>query len=139
MGSAMRVGGSLISRRRPNGMRPADGATMDGQPCHRIPGRTRATFAAMLSDHDPIVAIATAAGRSGIGIVRVSGRALEPVLYGVLGAGAIARLRPRCALRAAFVDAAGQAIDTGLALLFPAPNSYTGETVLELHGHGGPV
>jgi tRNA modification GTPase len=90
------------------------------------------------SDCDPIAAIATAPGRGGIGVVRVSGRELVPVINGLLGAAA-AKLAPRRALYAAFVDAQGRPLDRGLALLFPAPQSYTGETVLELHGHGGPV
>ena len=87
---------------------------------------------------DPIVAIATAPGRAGIGIVRVSGADIRPVIDGVLGANA-ERLRPRVALHAAFVDATGAPIDDGIALLFARPNSYTGENVLELQGHGGPV
>jgi tRNA modification GTPase len=87
---------------------------------------------------EPIVAIATPPGRGGIGIVRVSGGDLAAVIDGVLGARA-ARLRPRVALHARFLDAAGAPIDDGLALYFRAPHSYTGENVLELHGHGGPV
>jgi len=87
---------------------------------------------------DPIAAIATAPGRGGIGVVRLSGRDLSLVVSGVLGAVA-PRLEPRRALYAPFLDASGRAIDAGLALLFPAPHSYTGETVLELQGHGGPV
>ena len=93
----------------------------------------------MHSDHDPIVAIATAPGRGGIGIVRVSGSRLDGIVNGVLGQEQARRLVPRRALYAGFLDAAGQTIDAGLALLFPAPNSYTGESVLELQGHGGPV
>lgn len=93
----------------------------------------------MISDSDPIVAIATAPGRAGIGIVRVSGARIQPLLLGVLGEQQLQRLRPRQALHARFLDAAGQCIDDGLALLFLAPHSYTGESVLELHGHGGPV
>ncbi len=92
----------------------------------------------MNSNADPIVAIATAPGRGGIGIVRVSGRDLQPIVAGVLGAAAT-RLQPRRALHAAFLDADGRTLDAGLALLFPAPHSFTGETVLELQGHGGPV
>jgi len=92
----------------------------------------------MNSELDPIAAIATAPGRGGIGIVRLSGRDLAPLVQGLLGAAA-ARLRPRHALFTAFLDEQGLAIDEGLALLFPAPHSYTGETVLELQGHGGPV
>jgi tRNA modification GTPase len=87
---------------------------------------------------DPIVAIATAPGRGGIGIVRVSGRELAPVVQGLLGPAA-PRLAPRVALHARFLDASGAAIDDGIALYFPAPHSYTGEHVLELQGHGGPV
>jgi tRNA modification GTPase len=91
-----------------------------------------------MSDRDPIVAIATAPGRGGIGIVRISGTHLQPVLQGLLGAQA-ERLVPRHALLAQFLDAAGAEIDEGIALFFPAPHSYTGEDVLELQGHGGPV
>ncbi|MGE5337587.1 MAG: tRNA uridine-5-carboxymethylaminomethyl(34) synthesis GTPase MnmE [Gemmatimonadota bacterium] len=93
----------------------------------------------MNSDRDPIVAIATPPGRGGIGIVRVSGADLAPLLESVLGAARAARLAPRHATVARFLDAQGEAIDEGIVLLFPAPHSYTGETVLELHGHGGPV
>jgi tRNA modification GTPase len=84
---------------------------------------------------DPIVAIATAPGRGAVGIVRVSGRGLA-----ALAAAVCARpLVPRQAVYGAFVDAHGAAIDHGLALLFPAPASYTGEDVLELQAHGGPL
>jgi tRNA modification GTPase len=84
---------------------------------------------------DPIAAIATASGRGGIGVVRVSGKNLAPLTQALLG-----KLpAPRRAIRAAFLDARGVAIDDGLALYFPAPHSYTGEDVLELQGHGGPV
>ena len=84
---------------------------------------------------DVIAAIATAPGRGGIGVVRVSGNALR-----AYAAPLIPRtLTPRHAAYSPFLDAAGQAIDEGLALFFPAPHSYTGEDVLELHGHGGPV
>ncbi len=93
----------------------------------------------MFSDRDPIAAIATAPGRGGIGVVRISGADLAPVIEGVLGAERARRLAPRHATYAPFLDAQGRAIDEGIALLFPAPHSYTGETVLELQGHGGPV
>ena len=93
----------------------------------------------MVSDRDPIVAIATPPGRGGIGIVRASGADLAPLLEGVLGAERAARLAPRHAALCRFLGAHGEAIDEGIALLFPAPHSYTGETVLELQGHGGPV
>jgi tRNA modification GTPase len=91
-----------------------------------------------MAGNDPIVAIATGPGRGGIGIVRVSGADLAPIIDGVLGAKA-ARLAARVALHAAFVDANGAEIDEGIALYFPAPHSYTGEHVLELQGHGGPI
>src|SRR5512142_2946977 len=90
----------------------------------------------MLPRHDePIVAIATAAGRGAVGIVRVSGRALGPLVEAVCGR----PLAPRHATLLPFLDAAGGVIDQGLAIHFPAPASYTGEDVLELQAHGGPV
>jgi tRNA modification GTPase len=89
----------------------------------------------MLSDHDPIVAIATAAGRGGVGVVRVSGRQLVPLMEALCGR----TLQARHATYLGFRDADGGVIDQGLALFFPAPHSYTGEQVLELQGHGGPV
>ena len=88
-----------------------------------------------MRDRDTIAAIATAPGRGGVGIVRVSGKALAPLARELTGtelAGRQAQLRT-------FRDAAGATIDRGIALYFPAPASYTGEDVLELHGHGGPV
>ncbi|MDY0106420.1 MAG: tRNA uridine-5-carboxymethylaminomethyl(34) synthesis GTPase MnmE [Giesbergeria sp.] len=85
--------------------------------------------------HDPIAAIATAPGRGGVGIVRISGKGLAPLVQALLGR----TLRPREATYLPFNDAAGQPIDQGLALFFPAPHSYTGEDVLELQAHGGPV
>ena len=90
----------------------------------------------MFSTHNqPIVAIATAPGRGAVGIVRISGQGLEPLVQTLLGR----RLVPREATYLPFADAQGQAIDQGLALWFPAPNSYTGEDVLELQAHGGNV
>ena len=85
--------------------------------------------------NDPIGAIATAPGRGAVGIVRVSGRALEPLILALCGR----RLEPRHATLLPFLDAQAQPIDRGLALYFPAPHSYTGEDVLELHAHGGAV
>jgi tRNA modification GTPase len=84
---------------------------------------------------DTIVAAATPPGRGGIAIVRVSGPAAPQIGEGLLGA----LPPPRIATRAQFRAGDGSAIDHGLALYFPAPHSYTGEHVLELHGHGGPV
>jgi tRNA modification GTPase len=85
--------------------------------------------------HDPIVAIATAPGRGAVGIVRASGRDLQPLIDGVVGRS----LKPRHARFGPFLDAQGEPIDQGLAIHFPAPHSYTGEDVLELQAHGGPV
>ncbi len=85
--------------------------------------------------HQPIVAIATAAGRGAVGIVRASGRHLQPLIDAVCGQ----PLKPRHASYLPFADAQGQAIDQGLAIHFPGPHSYTGEDVLELQAHGGPV
>jgi tRNA modification GTPase len=84
---------------------------------------------------DIIAAIATAPGRGGIGVVRVSG----PVLAGWAEALCGRDAEPRRIRRARFLDAAGRIIDDGMLVFFPAPHSYTGEDVLELHGHGGPV
>lgn len=84
---------------------------------------------------DTIAAVATAPGRGGVGIVRVSGGRVEAIAQALLN-----RLPPpRKAHFAAFRDPQGQPIDQGLALYFPGPGSFTGEDVLELHGHGGPV
>jgi tRNA modification GTPase len=86
-----------------------------------------------VNDNDTIAAIATPPGRGAVGIVRVSGPMTPQVAQALL-----TRLpAPRQATLASFVDAAGQAIDQGIALYFPAPNSFTGEHVLELQGHGG--
>ena len=85
--------------------------------------------------HDPIVAIATAPGRGAVGMVRVSGKDLSAVVAAVCNKA----LQPRMATYLPFLDAQGEAIDKGLAIYFPAPHSYTGEDVLELQAHGGPV
>jgi tRNA modification GTPase len=84
---------------------------------------------------DTIAAIATPPGIGGVGIVRVAGPAVRRIAAAVLG-----RLpEPRRATTAAFRDAAGDALDVGIALFFEAPHSFTGDDVLELQGHGGPV
>ncbi|BBO60458.1 tRNA uridine-5-carboxymethylaminomethyl(34) synthesis GTPase MnmE [Mycoavidus sp. B2-EB] len=89
---------------------------------------------------DPIIAIATAPGRGGIGVVRIS--------FGKLGTEVVARLMlavcgqeltPRHATYVPFLGAQGEVLDRGIGLYFVAPHSYTGEHVLELQGHGGPV
>ncbi len=89
----------------------------------------------LAASRDPIVAIATAPGRGAVGIVRVSGQGLGPYVRALLGRD----LKPREATYGPWRDAQGQPIDHGLSLWFPGPNSYTGEDVLELQGHGGPV
>ena len=85
--------------------------------------------------HHPIAAIATAPGRGAVGIVRVSGKDIAPVIAAVCGRA----LTARQATYLPFRDDGGQVIDQGLAIFFPAPHSYTGEDVLELQAHGGPV
>ncbi len=84
---------------------------------------------------DTIVAIATPPGRGGIGIVRVSGQDLRAFAKSVTGTA----LKPRIATYTDFLSADGSVIDVGIAIFFPSPASYTGEDVLELHGHGSPV
>ncbi len=90
------------------------------------------------SPTDTIAAIATPPGRGGIGVVRVSGRALLPLAAALTGKAPDA-FAARRATSADFRAADGQLLDQGLAIYFPAPHSFTGEDVLELHGHGGPV
>ncbi len=84
---------------------------------------------------DTIAAVATAPGRGGVGIVRVSGPASADIAHGVVGK----KLTPRQAEFVDFRDAAGEALDQGIALYFEGPHSFTGEDILELQGHGGPV
>lgn len=84
---------------------------------------------------DLIAAVATAPGRGGIGVVRVSGKGLLPFAAALTGK----TPKPRLATLADFRAADGSAIDSGLILYFPAPHSFTGEDVVELQGHGGPV
>jgi tRNA modification GTPase len=89
----------------------------------------------LASQNTPIAAITTAPGRGAVGIVRISGAALTTLAQAVCGRA----LTPRLVHYLPFLDETGQAIDQGLALYFPAPHSYTGEDVLELQAHGGPV
>ncbi len=84
---------------------------------------------------DTIAAVATPPGKGGVGIVRVSGLQAKAIAETITGR----TLTPRQAHYGAFLDAAGAPLDEGLALFFPGPNSFTGEDVLELQGHGGPV
>jgi tRNA modification GTPase len=90
---------------------------------------------ALTAGGETIAAVATPPGRGGIGIVRVSGKGARAVAAGIIASVP----RPRHAAFAAFRDADGSTIDRGIALFFPGPSSYTGEDVLELQGHGGPV
>ncbi len=84
---------------------------------------------------ETIVAIATPPGRGGVGIVRVSGPRVDPIANHILGK----IPKPRRATHANFRNAENQLIDQGIAIYFPGPHSFTGEDVLELQGHGGPV
>lgn len=84
---------------------------------------------------DTIAAIATAPGQGGIGVIRISGGNTDQIARRLLGD----LPKPRYARYASFRDADNEVIDQGIVLYFPAPNSFTGEDVLELQGHGGPV
>jgi len=88
-----------------------------------------------LNDNDTIVAIATPPGRGGVGIIRVSGRACQSIAENILGK----IPAPRQADYLPFMDAGGEILDQGIALYFQSPHSFTGEDVLELQAHGGPV
>ena len=88
-----------------------------------------------LMANEVVAAIATPPGRGGIGVVRISGPCLGALLSALTAADVIARR----ATRTDFLDADGSLIDQGLVLYFPAPHSYTGEDVIELQWHGGPV
>lgn len=88
-----------------------------------------------LTPQDTIAAQATAPGRGGVGIVRVSGPKAAAIAEQMLGH----LPKPRYAHYGAFLDEQGQELDEGIALFFPGPNSFTGEDILELQGHGGPI
>ncbi|MRN38094.1 tRNA uridine-5-carboxymethylaminomethyl(34) synthesis GTPase MnmE [Neisseria sp. N95_16] len=90
----------------------------------------------MSAPNPTIAAIATAPGRGGVGVIRLSGKDLLPLAQALSGG---KTPKPRVALYTDFLDADGQAIDNGLMLYFAAPASFTGEDVIELQGHGGPV
>lgn len=89
----------------------------------------------LMAQADVVAAIATASGRAAIGVVRLSGPELRPLMRPLLGRD----IPPRRAVLADFLDVRGVALDSGIALFFPAPHSFTGEDVLELQGHGGPA
>ena len=87
-------------------------------------------------EDDTIAAIATPAGVGGVGIIRISGGQTKNI------AGSILKnfcLIPQRAIYTDFLSEQGEVIDSGIAIYFVAPNSFTGEDVLELHGHGGPI
>lgn len=84
---------------------------------------------------DTIVAAATPRGKGGVGIIRISGAEAESIAEKIIGQ----LPKPRMATAATFLDADKSPIDSGLVVYFPEPNSFTGESVVELHGHGGPV
>ena len=90
---------------------------------------------ASIQKRESIAAIATPTGCGGIGIIRISGDDIGQIARGVLGQ----IPKPRSAVFLPFLDCQGSVIDQGIALYFPSPNSFTGEDVLELHGHGGVV
>lgn len=89
----------------------------------------------MQNHTDSIVAIATPPGRGGVGIVRLSAADITPFALGITGRA----LLPRQATYCQFLTAEGETLDEGVAIYFPAPASFTGEHVLELQGHGGPI
>ena len=89
----------------------------------------------LVTDIDTIVAVATAAGRGGVGVVRISGRSLDALLPNLCDR----PVEPRRAVYCRFLDREREAIDAGIALYFRSPASFTGEDVIELQGHGGPV
>lgn len=84
---------------------------------------------------DTIIALATPPGRGGIAIVRISGPLVKNIILTILDK----PLQPRYAVYSSFLDSNSQIIDKGIALFFPAPHSFTGEDILELHAHGGPI
>ena len=88
-----------------------------------------------LKDGDTIAAVATASGKAGIGVVRVSGKASVEIASRITHK----TLQPRNACHSRFIDAQGQIIDEGIAILYKAPASFTGEDVLELQSHGSPI
>lgn len=88
-----------------------------------------------MMDKETITALATPSGRGGVGIIRVSGPQVRTIAHAMLGQ----LPKPRQAVYLPFQDSQGQMVDEGIALFFPAPHSFTGEDVLELQGHGGPV
>ncbi|MCY4312439.1 MAG: tRNA uridine-5-carboxymethylaminomethyl(34) synthesis GTPase MnmE, partial [Gammaproteobacteria bacterium] len=99
------------------------------------PENTRATERPGLNSRETIVAVATPRGQGGIGIVRVSGRGVDLIANRVLSVNPETGQAKYCS----FLDSSSETIDRGIALRFQAPNSYTGENVLEFQGHGSPI
>ena len=89
----------------------------------------------MIDNTDTIAAIATPPGRGGIGIIRISGPRALSIADSITGEKPVSRQAKYCG----FKDSSGEILDTGIAIYFPAPASYTGEDVVELQGHGGQV
>jgi len=89
-----------------------------------------------MTTHDTIAAIATAPGYGGVGIIRLSGHAATDIVKSITGCDLP---QPRYTQFCSFADTQGNTIDQGLVIYFPSPNSFTGEEVVEMHGHGGPV
>lgn len=85
--------------------------------------------------NDTIAAQATPPGRGGIAIIRISGEKVNAIMHAMLGK----QLNPREASHLSFYDESGEVMDEGIAIFFPKPHSFTGEDILELQGHGGPV
>ncbi|MDP3838364.1 MAG: tRNA uridine-5-carboxymethylaminomethyl(34) synthesis GTPase MnmE, partial [Methylococcales bacterium] len=89
----------------------------------------------MLKNTDTIAAIATPSGNGGVGIIRISGALVVDIARQLLNK----PITPRHAVYTSFLDSDDSIIDSGIALYFPNPHSYTGEDTLELQGHGGAV
>jgi tRNA modification GTPase len=87
------------------------------------------------NNSDTIVALATPSGRGGVGIVRISGALVKKIAQALLEK----PLQARYAIYSSFLDSSKNSIDKGIVLFFPAPHSFTGEDILELHAHGGPI
>src|SRR5690606_2397179 len=88
-----------------------------------------------ISSRDTIAAVATPPVRGGIGVIRISGSTVRVLMRELLHK----ELQPRYAHYGHFYDRGGSVLDTGIALYFPSPHSFTGEDALDLHAHGGPV
>ncbi|HID45627.1 MAG TPA: tRNA uridine-5-carboxymethylaminomethyl(34) synthesis GTPase MnmE [Chromatiaceae bacterium] len=108
---------------------------MDNHQADRRSGSCSKEINVSTYSQDTIAAIATPSGRGGVGIIRVSGPLVKQISEAVVGI----LPPPRFAHYCEFLDAAGEVLDQGIALYFPNPHSFTGEDVLELQGHGGPV